>query len=160
MGVISRGLERVVEFQGYLQAELTSISGMVLFVGEFLFILFLTSFKKYQQVRNPLLSLLALQTALEVLLPSAVLAAIGVKTVRSVFMGVGVLMLLAGGEREEDGLERTISAQLNTPRLERVLRRAVEGQRFERAKRNWLSSREYEQTDMSFGDEKAGAEDL
>lgn len=72
---------------------------MVLFVSQFLLILFVTSFKKYHPSRSTLLALLAIQIALELLLPSVIDYFLGVKTVRCVFMSAMGLVLM-GGEKE------------------------------------------------------------
>ena len=59
--VISEGLTQVIEFQGYIKAEITTLSGIVFFIGEFLVILFVTSFKKYQESRNFIICLLGIE---------------------------------------------------------------------------------------------------
>ena len=47
LGVINQGLINVVEIQGYIHAEITTVNGIVYFLTLFFGILFLTSFKKY-----------------------------------------------------------------------------------------------------------------
>ena len=68
---------------------------MLLILGQFLLILFVTSFKKYHNCRNTLLTLLAIQAILELALPSVVYTFLGVKTLRCSFMGaMGLAMLV------------------------------------------------------------------
>jgi hypothetical protein len=137
---VSQGIAQVTELQRYVKAEVTSMSGMVFFLAWFLLVLFATSFKKYQASRNQLVTILTVEIAVELLAPSVLTSLIGLRPLRIICVIIMVMCLISNGSGEGQ-LEKAMAGVLNTPRLERVFRKAAEEQGLVWAKQAGLSSR-------------------
>lgn len=64
---------------------------------------------------------------------------VGIKTFRCIAMGVMILILLSKCQGEND-FRGKITDKMSTPRLERVLMRALDNHQRDKLKRSWLSS--------------------
>ena len=95
--VINIGVSQVLEIQGFLQAEVTTLSGVLYFLAQFLAILFLTSFKKYQGSRNYLLTFMTVQIVLELTVFSFLTTFLSIKHLRSIFIFMMIIHLISKG---------------------------------------------------------------
>ena len=125
LAIIDEGINKITDFQGYLAAEVTSISGGVFFLLQLILLLFITSFPNYQTHRTKLVLLLCLQLLLELILPYSIINLLGLRLLRLIFIAFFGLAM----QRQTDRREKTvvaISDGYETPRVRKVVWEVVE----------------------------------
>ena len=155
--IINQGVTQIMTIQSYIRAEITSVSGILFFLTQFLIVLFLTSFPKFASTRSILLTILAAQITIEFGISLFMPFSVDHKWLRYIFIGVMMAYLFSHGQ--EDKLERVIADRFSTPRIERIIRKSTYEQNMNWAKNIAVSSLAITQKDDSSREKEGGREE-
>ena len=85
-----------------MKADVTSVSGILLFVFQFLLVLFITSFPRYQELRFTLIKLTVTQIIAELALHWVIDSLIGIRAFRLMCMFILSMLALFHAEPEPE----------------------------------------------------------